>query len=112
MGRDGMFRHVRLGESHCLGVKIMLRRAVEGARGRLTLVKAVPLISAAARMTACSAGLFMDRSLATTGARGFLRELLRVSMIVSYSDLGSEGDRYLRIDLGEDLREEGWRMST
>lgn len=55
----------------------------------------------------------MDRSLATTGARGFRLELLRAWMMVSYSDLGSEeGDRYLRIDLGEDLREEGLRMST
>jgi len=54
----------------------------------------------------------MDRSLATAGARGFLLELLRASMIVSYSDLGSEeGDKYFRIDLGEDLREGGLRMS-
>jgi hypothetical protein len=34
-------------------------------------------------------------------------------MMVSYSDLGSEeGDKYFRIDLGEDRREEGLRMST
>lgn len=76
------------------------------------MAKAVPLMPAAARMTACSAGLLMDRSLATAGARGFLLELLRASMIVSYSDLGSEeGDKYFRIDLGEDLREGGLRMS-
>ena len=55
----------------------------------------------------------MDRSLATTGARGFRLELLRASMMVSCSDLGSdEGDRYLRIDLGEFLREMGLRMSA
>jgi hypothetical protein len=81
--------------------------------GGSTFAKAVPLISAAARITTCSAGLLMDRSLATTGARGFRLELLRAWMMVSYSDLGSEeGDRYFRIDLGEDLREEGLRMST
>lgn len=79
----------------------------------MTLAKAVPLISAAARMIACSAGLLTERSLATTGARGFLLELLRASIMTSYSDLGSEeGDRYFRIDLGEDLREEGLRIST
>ena len=34
-------------------------------------------------------------------------------MMVSYSDLGSDiGDKYFRIDLGEDRREEGLRMST
>jgi hypothetical protein len=34
-------------------------------------------------------------------------------MMVSYSDLGSEvGDKYFRIDLGEDLLEGGLRMST
>ena len=34
-------------------------------------------------------------------------------MMVSYSDLGSEiGDKYFRIDLGEDLRDEGLRTST
>jgi len=86
--------------------------AAGDARDRLTFAKAVPLMSAAARMTACSAGLLTERSLATTGARGFLLELLRASMMVSYSDLGSEGDRYFRIDLGDDLREEGLRMST
>jgi hypothetical protein len=77
------------------------------------LARAVPLMPAAACMTACSAGLFMDRSLATAGARGFRLELLRASMIVSYSDLCSgEGDKYFRIDLGEDLREEGLRTSA
>lgn len=85
----------------------------EEVKGGLTLAKAVPLISAAALIIACSAGLLMDRSLATTGARGFRFELLRASMMVSYSDLGSEaGDKYFGIDLGEDLREEGLRMST
>lgn len=84
-----------------------------GRGGGFTLARAVPLISAAARMTACSEGLLIDRSLATTGARGFLLELLRDSMMVSYSDLGSkEGDKYFRIDLGEDFREEGLRIST
>lgn len=83
------------------------------AEGGHTLANAVPLISAAARITACSAGLLTDRNLATRGARGFRLELLRASMMVSYSDLGSEeGDRYFRIDLGDDLREEGLRMST
>lgn len=77
------------------------------------MAKAVPLISAAALMTTCSAGLLMDRSLATTGARGLRLELVRASMMVSYSDLGSEiGDKYFRIDLGEDLRDEGLRTST
>lgn len=86
---------------------------VAKAKRRLTLAMAVPLISAAALMTACSAGLLMDRSLATTGARGFRLELLRDSMMVSYSDLGSEvGVKYFRIDLGDDLLEEGLRMST
>lgn len=34
-------------------------------------------------------------------------------MMVSYSDLGSEaGDKYFKIDLGDDLRKEGLRMST
>ena len=81
--------------------------------GGLTLARAVPLMPAAARMTACSAGLLMYRSLATIGARDFLLELLRASMMMSYSDLGSEeGDRYFKIDLGEDLREEGLRTST
>jgi len=85
---------------------------VWGVKGGLTLAKAVPLIPAAARITACSAGLLMERSLATTGARGFRLGLLRAPM-VSHSDLGSEeGDKYFRIDLGEDLREEGLRMST
>jgi hypothetical protein len=94
----------------CEGVRPRL--AAERKSG-LTLAKAVPLISAAALMTACSAGLLMDRSFATTGARGFRLELLRASMMVSYSDLGSEaGDKYFRIDLGEDLLEEGLRMST
>ena len=84
-----------------------------GVKGGLTLAIAVPLIPAAARMTACSAALLTDRSLATTGARGFRLELLRASMRVSYSDLGSEeGVKYFRIDLGEDLREGGLRMST
>lgn len=88
------------------------RFAAEG-KGVLTLARAVPLMSAAALITACSAGLLIDRSLATIGARGFRLELLRASMMVSYSDLGSEvWDKYFRIDLGEDLREDGLRMST
>lgn len=69
-------------------------------------------MSAAALITVCSAGLLMDRSLATTGARGFRLELLRASMMVSCSDLGSEGDKYFKIDLGEDLRGVGLRIST
>ena len=33
--------------------------------------------------------------------------------MVSHSDLGSEeGDKYFKIDLGEDLREEGLRISA
>lgn len=113
MGCNGVFRHTRLGESHRLEVNVTLCRGAEEVRGGSTLAKAVPLISAAARMTARSAGLLMDRSLATAEARGFLLELLRASMMASYSDLGSEeGDKYFRIDLGEDLREEGLRMST
>ena len=80
--------------------------------GGSTLEKAVPLILAAARITTCSAGLLMERSLATTGARGFRLGLLRAPM-VSHSDLGSgEGDKYFKMDLGEDLREEGLKMST
>jgi hypothetical protein len=76
------------------------------------LARAVPLIFAAALITACSAGLFIHRSLATAGARGVRLELLRASIMVSYSVLGSgEGDKYFKIDLGEDLRE-GLRMST
>lgn len=72
----------------------------------------MPLISADALITACSAGLFIDRSLATAGARGFRLELLRASMMASYSVLGSgAGDKYFKIDLGEDLREE-LRIST
>ena len=82
-------------------------------RGELTFAKALPLMSAAVLITVCSARLLTDRSLATTGARGFRLELVRASKMVSYSSLGFEvGAKYFRIDLGEDLLEEALRIST